>query len=108
MSGFRPLWRSDGGELYYIAGDGRLMVVEIVLQRGLRAGMPRALFVAGSALSISPLWSMNHAASVRGFLPLQEPHCLDAACYFAVHQNGGPELLSFFIQTLNFESHRSH
>ena len=42
-----------------------------------------------------------------GLLPLPEYRYLGAACYFAVHENGGPELLSFFVQALNFESHCS-
>ena len=43
-----------------------------------------------------------------GLLPLHEPRCLDAAGHFSVHANGGPELLSFFVQALNFERHCLH
>ena len=39
---------------------------------------------------------------------MQEPRYLGAACYFAVHENGGPELLGFFVQPLNLESQCFH
>jgi hypothetical protein len=41
-------------------------------------------------------------------LPLQKPRCLGAAHYLAVHENGGTQLFSFFVQVFNFESHNSH
>src|SRR5262245_59645805 len=51
-------------------------------------------------------WLHSDGDSLR-LLPLRERRCLDAACYFSVHANGSPELLSFFVQALNFQSHCS-
>ena len=42
--GINPSWRRDGRELYYVADDGKLMVVEITPGAGLKAGSPKELF----------------------------------------------------------------
>jgi Tol biopolymer transport system component len=42
--GFSPQWRDDGKELYYVAGDGRMMVVEVVTGDTPQFGTARALF----------------------------------------------------------------
>jgi hypothetical protein len=42
--GFEAAWRGDGGELFYIAPDARLMAVPVApLSAGLAFGVPRAL-----------------------------------------------------------------
>ncbi len=43
--GETPRWRSDGGELYYVAPGGRIMAVEVkAAGQGFEAGTPRFLF----------------------------------------------------------------
>jgi len=43
--GILPMWRRDGGELYYLAADNRLMAVNIrEVGKGLEIGPPRPLF----------------------------------------------------------------
>jgi eukaryotic-like serine/threonine-protein kinase len=42
--GAHPKWPGDGKQLYYLAPDKRIMVVEVATQRGFQSGPPRALF----------------------------------------------------------------
>ncbi|MDQ3013214.1 MAG: hypothetical protein M3X11_21225, partial [Acidobacteriota bacterium] len=42
--GTNPRWRRDGRELYYLAGDGKLMAVGITPGAELKAGTPKELF----------------------------------------------------------------
>ncbi len=42
--GAAPRWRGDGGELYYVAPDDRVMAVAMATGPGLQAGTPAALF----------------------------------------------------------------
>jgi hypothetical protein len=42
--GVQPRWRKDGQELFYIAGDGKLMAVDIKTSPKFEAGIPKALF----------------------------------------------------------------
>jgi eukaryotic-like serine/threonine-protein kinase len=42
--GTDPRWRGDGKELFYLAPDGKLMVVDISAKPVLKAGAPRPLF----------------------------------------------------------------
>jgi Tol biopolymer transport system component len=51
--GISPHWGSDGDELFYIAPDGRLMVVEVRTTGDLEFGSPRALFQAPAGLTSS-------------------------------------------------------
>ena len=51
--GQMPRWRRDGNELFYIAADGNLMVVEISGGNRLRADLPKKLFLANQRL-VSP------------------------------------------------------
>jgi len=44
--GDQPYWRKDGKELYYLAPDGKIMVVEIKTDKSFEAGVPNALFRA--------------------------------------------------------------
>ena len=44
--GTQPRWRSDGGELFYISADERLMVVSVKTDTVFEAGAPKALFQA--------------------------------------------------------------
>ncbi len=56
--GKRPKWRSDGKELFYLAVDNKLLVVDVDTQPTFEAGVPRPLFQA--KLSNVPL--RNHFA----------------------------------------------
>ena len=42
--GTQPRWRGDGKELYYVAPDGRMMVVEMQLGVTIEAGITQTLF----------------------------------------------------------------
>jgi len=42
--GSLPLWRSDGKELFYLTGDGKLMACEIKVGVKLESGVPQQLF----------------------------------------------------------------
>jgi len=42
--GMQPRWRQDGKELYYLAPDGNLMVVDINMKSKIYSGIPRVLF----------------------------------------------------------------
>jgi Tol biopolymer transport system component len=42
--GFRPSWRADGKELFYIAADGKLMAVPVQIGELFQARMPEPLF----------------------------------------------------------------
>jgi Tol biopolymer transport system component len=45
--GTQPRWRGDGKELYYLAPDGHMMVVEMQLGATIEPGVPRTLFETG-------------------------------------------------------------
>ena len=42
--GFQPRWRGDGGELFYLSADRRMMAVDVKLVPRFEPGTPRALF----------------------------------------------------------------
>jgi Tol biopolymer transport system component len=44
--GADPQWRADGGELFFLTLDRRLMAVETSLDDGVEIGVPKQLFVA--------------------------------------------------------------
>jgi Tol biopolymer transport system component len=46
--GTQPQWRRDGKEMYYLAADGKIMVVDVDLQKP-SFGVPRALFQSSIA-----------------------------------------------------------
>jgi Tol biopolymer transport system component len=56
--GIRPLWRTDGKELFYATLDGQVMAVEIDASKGFQAGTPRPLFrgpgVVGTDWDLAP------------------------------------------------------
>jgi hypothetical protein len=52
-----PRWRRDGGELFYLAPDRRLMAVSVSVSQSdsrLEAGTPRALFMLSTTTSYEP------------------------------------------------------
>ena len=56
--GADPRWRRDGGELFYIATDGKLMAVTVKTDRIFEAGVPQPLFDT----NVRDLWedARNH------------------------------------------------
>ncbi len=52
--GSEPRWRADGAELFYLARDSRLMVVEVRPGSGLDPGTPRPLFRLTAAAVTAP------------------------------------------------------
>jgi dipeptidyl aminopeptidase/acylaminoacyl peptidase len=46
--GTDPVWRADGREILYRAGDQRLMAVEVQMRDGFQAGVPRPLFLTST------------------------------------------------------------
>ena len=53
--GTMPRWRRDGGELFYLAPDRRLMAVSVSQSDSrLEAGTPRALFMLSTTTSYEP------------------------------------------------------
>jgi len=51
--GVQPRWRRDGKELYYLALDGKVMVVDIRVDPSIESGVPRRLF--DTKLSVDPI-----------------------------------------------------
>ena len=49
--GRRPIWRSDGKEIFYITLDGKLMGVDIKTGSTIEAGVPKALFDVTTAVA---------------------------------------------------------
>jgi eukaryotic-like serine/threonine-protein kinase len=45
-SGFMPIWRRDGKELFYLTADGKVMSVEVKAGTTFEAGVPKVLFEA--------------------------------------------------------------
>lgn len=55
--GFEPKWRKDGGELFYLGTDGRLMSVRVLDRETFAADPPRTLF---ETASIGPhVWTLG-------------------------------------------------
>ncbi|HLJ45115.1 MAG TPA: protein kinase [Bryobacteraceae bacterium] len=44
--GTRPVWRRDGKELFYVAGDGKMMALDVRSNDKFEHGIPKALFEA--------------------------------------------------------------
>jgi serine/threonine protein kinase len=69
--GMGPRWRSDGKELYYLAPDGKVMVVEVTPGTVFQPGKPKSLFQAPSNLESYlgiPLPSWDVASDGNRFL----------------------------------------
>jgi hypothetical protein len=55
--GYQPRWRrSDGKELYYLTGDGKLMAVDVTGGATLKLGQPHVLFAP-------PIWNAGMAST---------------------------------------------
>jgi len=67
--GAQPRWRADGKELFFIALDGRLMVVPITLPAGEgspEAGTPKALFMTKIGGAVQPASKAQYLVSDDG------------------------------------------
>ena len=61
--GLQPRWRSDGGEVFYVSADGQLTAVELDLDSGFDAGVPKELFHVGPP---GGSFRSNYAAAANG------------------------------------------
>jgi Tol biopolymer transport system component len=68
--GAQPRWRSDGKELYYMAPDGKLIVVEVnTSQQGFEHGPPQPLFASRADAPTGAMsWSYFPSADGKRFL----------------------------------------
>ena len=70
--GSQPRWRRDGKELFYLALDGKLMVVEVNAGERFRAGVPKALFQMRLPMDFD--WSLETMRSRRTASAFSSPH----------------------------------
>src|SRR6185503_6183910 len=64
--GTEPRWRRDGGELFYLAADHRLMAVDVETRSQFSQGLPRALFDA--RLMDDRAWGYDVAPDGKRFI----------------------------------------
>jgi len=64
--GIEPRWRADGRELYYIAGDGKLMVVTVDGGHDLRLSVAKPLFDTHFATGVLPFPMRRFAVAPAG------------------------------------------
>lgn len=89
----QPIWSSDGRELYYLVGDGGLMVVSINSSRTLDPGRPERLLEGPYVLG-GGLRSYDVSPDGRRFLMIKEPELdrADAESQIVVIENWFTEL----------------
>ena len=67
--GEQPRWRGDGQELYYVAGDGKMMAVSVSASKSpLKAGVPVPLFDAHLASPAQAFFNYDVTADGKRFL----------------------------------------
>jgi eukaryotic-like serine/threonine-protein kinase len=73
--GTQPRWRRDGKELFYLAGDGKLMAVDVAASPTFSHGAPRALFDAHVETGGVPQFPFRYDVSADGkrFLVVRHP-----------------------------------
>ena len=84
--GTDPVWRRDGGELYY-RSDDKMMVVSVTTSPKFKAGAPRLLWEApyshgtGSSCGMPWVGSSNYDVSADGqrFLMVRDPEPVPAS-----------------------------
>jgi hypothetical protein len=67
--GTQPRWHPKGGELFYIAADGRLMAVPIrvsTTSKAIEPGAPRALFATNVGSTVTPAYRQQYLVSADG------------------------------------------
>jgi Tol biopolymer transport system component len=62
--GFKPRWRRDGKELFYLAGDGSMMAAKMAVVNGRMIAEPKRLFDAN--LKLHTNYDANYAVSSNG------------------------------------------
>ena len=59
--GFQPIWNRHGGELFYLAPDGKLMVAQVATDSGFKPLPPHVLFQTHvNVATVNPPESLNH------------------------------------------------
>ncbi|MEO7143300.1 MAG: hypothetical protein ABI165_07320, partial [Bryobacteraceae bacterium] len=73
--GTQPRWRRDGNELFYLAGNGKLMAVNVAVSPAFSYETPRALFDAHVETSGVPQFPLRYDVSLDGkrFLVVRNP-----------------------------------
>jgi hypothetical protein len=61
--GWNPCWRQDGGELFYLNLEGRLMASSLELSSTFNPGIPQSLFDTGLRLTELNIWSSQYAVA---------------------------------------------
>ena len=86
VGGIEPRWRRDGRELYFVAGDGRMMAVDVEKAPTFRLGVPKPLFQ--TRLNMLGVPSRRYGVSADGqrFL-MNVPVGADAAAPITVIMN---------------------
>jgi hypothetical protein len=81
--GEQPRWGRDGKELYYLAADGKITAVPIVVSAGpkpsLKAGTPAALFDAHAAGANSTYFNYDVTGDGKRFLVSSTPSAASSA-----------------------------
>jgi len=62
--GFKPRWRRDGKELFYVAADGSMMAAKMAVVNGRMTAEPKRLFDAN--LKLHTNYDANYAVSRDG------------------------------------------
>jgi eukaryotic-like serine/threonine-protein kinase len=91
--GYQPRWRSDGRELFYFAGDGRLMSVDVTPGARPAFGSPKLLFQApilgGGATAGNWYWDVS-ADGQRFLINTIEPGSANGFTVLLNWQSGLP------------------
>jgi eukaryotic-like serine/threonine-protein kinase len=58
--GYFPRWRRDGKEMFYLSGDGKLMVVEVKTDSTFEKGIPQVLFdLAAAKIPLNSIYAVT-------------------------------------------------
>ncbi len=70
VGGAEPVWRRDGKELFYLAGDGTMIAVPVTLGTSVQFGQPQALFKTNLPPQTNPPQYQYDASSDGNFFLL--------------------------------------
>jgi eukaryotic-like serine/threonine-protein kinase len=71
--GYAPVWRKDGRELFYMAGNGQLMSLDIQAGADLKTGPPRPLFRPDIRIASANMGQFGVAENGQRFLVIEIP-----------------------------------
>ena len=71
--GTKPAWSSDGREIFYVAGDGKLNSVPVSLTRGFELGKPAPLFDTAPYFSGAQGRNFDVAPDGKRFVMIKQP-----------------------------------